>query len=226
MFGLLAGGLGLAGSLIQSDAAGDAQRAQTQAAQEQLALQERIYDETTQRFDPFYGAGTNALAAYNYELGMGDRPQGYRGMEMSPGAQFALNQGVGNIEAGAAARGGLVSGRTAQDLEDYRMGIATQDRDNQLNRLFGMTQMGSNAAAQQGAAGTNFATGSTNALGAMGNAQAAGSIAQGNAITGGLNTALQGYQYGQMMQQQPMYGQSTAPLPNGGWSGGYSGGVY
>lgn len=64
-------GSGLLGAFGSNKAA----KAQQAAAAAQTALEGRIYDETTERFQPFLGAGQNALAAYNFELGLGPRPE-------------------------------------------------------------------------------------------------------------------------------------------------------
>ena len=80
--GAIIGGVAsLAGSAIQARSARSAARSQERAAaeqtelgREQLGLQREIYDDQTERFAPFLDAGTNALAAYQYELGLGERP--------------------------------------------------------------------------------------------------------------------------------------------------------
>lgn len=70
----LAIGGSLAGSAIQGMGAKSAAKAQQRQADQQIKLQREIYDDTTKRFQPIYDSGTNALAAYNYELGLGPRP--------------------------------------------------------------------------------------------------------------------------------------------------------
>lgn len=65
---------GLAGGLLQSSAASKAASAQERAADRQYALQERVYEDTTERYAPYLGAGNTALDAYMYELGLGGRP--------------------------------------------------------------------------------------------------------------------------------------------------------
>ena len=66
--------IGLGGALLQGASANKAAKAQTRAADQQVQLYRDIYNDTTERFQPFYDSGTNALAAYNYELGIGPRP--------------------------------------------------------------------------------------------------------------------------------------------------------
>lgn len=188
--GAAAAGATLLGAGMQASAARSASRAQTDAANRQIDLQREIYDDQTARFAPFLGAGQNALQAYQSELGLGAAPmidgQQYQGMSMSPAAQFALGQGVDSIQSSAAARGGLRSGNALQALEQMRFGLAAGDRDNQMNRLLGLANMGQNSAGMQAQAGSNFAAGASNALANLGDAQAAGAIGRGNAWNQGL----------------------------------------
>jgi len=197
--------LGIIGSIgssvIGASSANKAAKAQAGAAKNDLELQERIYGETTDRFAPFLGTGTNALQALAFEQGIGDQPEGYQGISLSPAARFATEQGRDTIEAGAAGRGNLFSGASLQSLEKMRTNIATGDRDNQLNRLAFLANMGQSSAGAQAQAGQNFATGAGNAFSNIGNAQSAGSIGVGNAIQGGIGNAMQLYQYGQAQQQ-------------------------
>lgn len=64
----------VAGGLISSRGASRAADAQAAAASQQMAIEQRMYDETVERFEPFLGAGENALAALQFELGLGPRP--------------------------------------------------------------------------------------------------------------------------------------------------------
>jgi hypothetical protein len=263
--------VGIAGSLLggfgQKKAAKNAAAAQTAMGNRQMDLQERVYNEQTQRFAPFLGSGTNALRAYEYEMGLGAKPNfggtmptvesyfeqaapgtkapgssfaawqrqigvgrqpsktaatpqtqrfrvngqsfgtreeaeafaranakggtEYQGYRASPGYQWQMDQGTSAIDASAAARGGLMSGRTLQDLRTFGQGLADQDREQYMSRLAGMTDMGMGAAGAQATAGNNFAAGSGNALANIGNAQAAGAIGQGNALSGMFNNLSQ-----------------------------------
>lgn len=117
----------------------------------------------------------------------------YPGMSLSPQAQFLLTQGRDTIEAGAAANGGLYSGATLKALDEHRMNVAQTDRDNQLSRLLGLTQIGQASATGSNAAGTNFAAGASGAIASGANAKMAGAIGTSNAINNGLSNYL-GYQ--------------------------------
>jgi hypothetical protein len=205
---LLAIGASLIGGLAQASAAKSAARSQSRAADQQLALQERIYDETSANFDPYRQTGLGGFNALAFETGLGERPEGYRGFEATPGYDFMVNEGQRAIEGSAAASGNVLSGATLKALQDRRMGVAGQEYNNYLARLGGVAQMGQAAAGNQAAAGANFAAGAGNALAAKGNAQSAGAIGVGNAVSSGINNALSAYQFGQVMQQP------------GGFSGG------
>ncbi len=270
----LMAGASVVGGLAQASAAKKAARAQTKAADQQVALQREVYEDQTQRFQPYLEGGGNALGAYMYELGLGDAPTiggspmeiteipgtpaqaaspqyqnmnfmgkmalqrlnsgasagdprysvggnvfdtreqaeayaqanptggtQYEGISMSPGAQFALQEGRDTVEAGAAHRGGLNSGATLEGLERLRMGLAAKDRDSQLNRLAGLTDMGQGAAGMQASAGNAFANMASTSLANKGNAQAAGAIGAGNAFSGMMDNLSGIYGYQQMMNQ-------------------------
>lgn len=179
-------GSSLAGGLAQAGAARSAQRAQERASADQLALQREMWGTTREDLSPYRQSGGNALQAYQYELGLGDAPmiggQQYQGIGMSPAAQFALGQGTDAIQASAAARGGLRSGNALQSLEGFRFGLAAQDRDSQLNRLAGLTDMGMGAASLNASNNNAMASMGSNALANRGNAQAAGAVGVGNAF--------------------------------------------
>ena len=67
-------GSSLAGSAIQASSAKKAASAQKQAATDQVQLQQQIYNDQKDLFAPYRDSGVNALAAYNYELGLGAKP--------------------------------------------------------------------------------------------------------------------------------------------------------
>lgn len=65
---------GIASGLMGARSASKAADAQTAAAQAQIDLQREIYQKTSRKFQPYYQAGNNALAAYMYEMGLGPAP--------------------------------------------------------------------------------------------------------------------------------------------------------
>lgn len=65
---------GIASGLMGASSASKAADAQERAAQAQIDLQREIYQKTSRKFQPYYQAGNNALAAYMYEMGLGAAP--------------------------------------------------------------------------------------------------------------------------------------------------------
>ena len=186
---------GLGSAVVGAIGANKAAKAQEQAANNSLSLQREIYDKSQTDFAPWREAGGTALDAYNYELGLGERPASYGGMQASPAFDFLMNQGVDTIQSGAAARGGLYSGATGTALERYRMGLASQESNNFLNRLAGQSGAGQAAAGMQANSGQFFAQGAGQAYSDIGNARSAGAIGVGNAISGGFEQGLGTYGY-------------------------------
>ncbi len=186
---------GIVGGISQASAAKKAAKAQTKAAEQDMAFQRETRDIVRGDFSPYRAAGTNALAGYEYEMGLGARPENYGGFQASPGYQFQLDQGNESINALAGARGGMNSGRTMQDLAKFNQGIANQEYGTYMSRLGGLVDTGASAAAMSGQASQNAAAGVSNALAAKGNAQAAGAIGVGNAISGGINNVIGAWQY-------------------------------
>lgn len=131
--------------------------------------------------------------------------------EADPGYQFRMTEGMKGVEGGAAARGGLLSGAAMKAIQKYGQGLASQeygnayqrytgDQTNQYNRLAGMVNTGQGATNQVSNAAGQYAQNTASNNAALGNAQAAGSIAQGNAWSQGIGQAYNGYQSNELMK--------------------------
>lgn len=179
-------GAAIGSAVIGGIGANKAAKAQSRAADQQAAVQREIYQDTKERFAPYEQAGGQGLNAYLYEMGLGDMPEGYGGFTATPGYDFRVQQGQDSVNALAGARGGLMSGRTMQDLTRFGQGIAADEYGSYMGRLAGLTDMGQASAANQAAAGNAYANGMSNALANRGNAQAAGYAGMANAIQGGI----------------------------------------
>ena len=188
-------GTSAAGLAIQASSASKAAKAQVGAANNQLELQRATYEDQKELLAPYRTAGAPAQNALAFDLGVGDRPEGYGGFEKSRGYEFGLQEGQRAIDASAAARGGLFSGATGKALTKFGQDYATGQRNNYLSQLGAMAGSGQNAAAQTGQFGNSYAAGSSNALSAIGNAGAAGAIGIGNAVNNGIGNALTMMQY-------------------------------
>lgn len=185
----------LTGANQQAKAATDAANMQMQASKDASAMQKQMYDQTRQDLSPYTNAGTTALGQIMGQL----VPDGYFNQTYSgqslyndPSYQFRVNQGLGAVQQGAAAQGGLLSGATLKALNDYGQQAASQeynagynrfnaDQTNRFNRLNSLVGIGQNAAAGVGNTGANVAQSMANNTMAGADALSAGRIAQGNA---------------------------------------------
>lgn len=179
--------LGTVGSsLISSGASSSASKKISDAATDSTALQAAIYEDTTEKAQPFYDAGTNAFSAYLSELGLGDAPEGYGGYEQSPMAQYLMQEGSEDINAAFASRGGYNSGAALEALEANRQSVISADTSDYFNRLLGVSQMGLDAATLQNSAGQSYANSASNNLMTAANASATATMGSANAMTSGI----------------------------------------
>ncbi len=180
---------------IGASASRRASKAQTKSADRQIDLQEDVYNDQKELFSPFREAGVNALAAFQSELGLGEAPEGYQGFKAAPGYQHRLKEGLDAVQAGVGARHGLNSGASLKALTEYGQNYASAEYGKHLNRLAGLTDMGQSSSAMTASAANNYASGASNALANMGNAQAAGAIGVGNALNQGIANGIGLWQY-------------------------------
>ena len=193
-------------SKAQAAAAGQAADTQLQATRETNEMLRDFRTEDIARFQPFYEGGQKAYNALAFEAGLGDRPEGYEGFTKTPGYDFRMQQGRQAVEAGAAARHGLMSGAAQQALTQYGQDYGSNEYGNYLGRLGSLAASGQNAAGMQGAASQNFGTqigqnmmaggqAAAQGIANAGNARAAGTIGMTNALTGGIGNAVGAWQY-------------------------------
>lgn len=171
------------GALITSSATKSAAKTAQQGADQSLALQQRMYDETTARNAPYYETGTGALGQlatlYGLPGGSGAATDPYATFYQSPDYQFQFAQGIKGTDAGAAARGMLDSGATRKAEIQYAGNLAAGQYNTYAGRLMDLARVGQSAANNTSTAGQNFATSATNTL--TGNAanQANATLANG-----------------------------------------------
>jgi hypothetical protein len=189
---------------------------QRETAKEQLALQQRIYEEGVARQQPFYRAGTNALARMQQQYNQ--MPAAFTGrvdLNQDPGYAFRLKEGQQALDRQAARRGGLISGNALKAAQQYGQEMASQEYGNAYsraldrynanvsreatgyNRLANISGLGPTAANTIGAAGQNYATGAGNIAGNMaanvGNIYTQQGIDQGNALITGAQARQSSY---------------------------------
>jgi hypothetical protein len=165
--------LGFGPASKQADASRYAADISGQATREQLALQQRMYEEGIKRQQPFLDIGTNALnrlAALNQP---GANTAQF--IQQDPGYAFRLSEGQKALDRSAAARGGLISGGAMKAAQRYGQEMGSQEFQNAYNRLAGIAQLGPSAAGVQNSLGTGYAN-QANQL-AMTNAANQGNLA-------------------------------------------------
>jgi hypothetical protein len=210
----ISGGLGLIGGILGNDAARSASHTQADAANNATGLQKYIFDTQQQETAPYRALGASTLptlATYlgqpnpatgktdssNPNFGMLTRPFTLADVPNDPGYQFATKQANDALQNSALARGGMLSGNfaTALQQQNQNMGFQQenqafnqywQQRGNIANLLGQATGLGQSGVSQSIGAGTSAASGISNSLMSAGNAQAAGTIGQANAISGAL----------------------------------------
>lgn len=99
----------------------------------------------------------------------------------TPGYQFGLQTGFDQVQASAAAHGGLYSGATLKALQRFGNDYADQQGYTPyMNRLASLAGMGQTANAQNATLGMNYANQAGNNLISAGNARASGLMGQAN----------------------------------------------
>lgn len=202
-----AGAIG--GALISSNSAKNAANKQSGAAQNATQLQQQEYDQTRTDNMPALDARNASLSRLQDLLGIsgntGSAGYGSLGGQInpsdvmnSPGYQFGLKQGQTTLNNQEVARGMSDSGQALKAASQYGTDYATTkegdffnqqvaNRNQQLNGLQSAAGLGQTGANTIATSGMNYATQAGQNMIGAGNAQAAAGIAQGNAITGGIN---------------------------------------
>lgn len=213
-------GAAVVGTVVSSDSARSAANKQQDAANQAADAQRYQYDQTRTDMAPWREAGGRALTAL--ESGINEPLNGSTVMS-DPGYQFGLDQGMRALDRRQAAMGGRVSGAALKAAAQYGTDYATtkydaayQRRQDRLNRLAALAGLGQTSTAQTGQFGAQAAL-NAGAFGTMGaNAGAAGSIAQGNIWSNGMN------------QIAALYGRNSTrpPVNNGANAGGMDSGTF
>jgi hypothetical protein len=164
-------GMGLGGAVDEatggggSGAANDAANIANAAADRDLALRTRMYDEDVARQKPFQEAGVNAL---NKLVPLTDYQNfGMEQFQQDPGYAFRLSEGQKALDRQAAARGGLISGSALKAAQRFGQDMASQEYQNAFNRygierdrrlgpLQSLAGVGQTATNQLGAAGREY----------------------------------------------------------------------
>lgn len=224
----LIGGAILGGAYLSSQASKSAAQTQADAANNAIGANQASLEQQMQMTEPWRTAGTtavNQLSAMTQPGGALTKeftydPFSYK-QYLDPGYAFRLSEGNKQLNATAAARGGLISGNALKAGEDYGQAAASQEYNNaysrylsnygnaqntfQMNRnnlvnplqfLSGQGQASAtNTASNIGANAANNAALSTGAA----NATAAGTVGQANAYTNAVGQGIGAYQTNNLM---------------------------
>lgn len=204
-------GAAVIGGVVASNNANKAASAQSDAASSANATQLYMYNNNVALNKPWVDSGTAALGQLNSEMPDLTRKFTAADFQQDPGYQFDLQQGQQAMQRSAAAKGMLNSVGTQQNLNNYSMGMASNEYGNAYNRfvqsqqqrynmLAGLAGNGQTAVGQISANGAQVANNVSNNTMASGNAQAANYIAQGNAVNGTIQNGLNGYMNYSTMQ--------------------------
>ncbi len=186
---------------------------QASAAKKGANTQLQMYNQTRSDLLPYMNAGTGVLPQINSLLGNG--PGGMQGalstLQNYPGYQWAFGQGEQAVDRSAASRGMLLSGGQLRDVTSFGQGMADQLMNQYYGQLMGVANMGANASAMTGQAGTQAAYGAAQGFQAAGTANAAGTMGAVNGLFGA---------GGALNQAMTAYGANNAGAANGGLGSG------
>lgn len=198
-------GAGVLGAGASIYAANTAASAQKKAAQQATTVEQNAINQTQANEQPFINAGQSALG--QLQTLTGTNPGGnpltapltapfqptQAQLEATPGYQFTLGQGLKSTQNSYAAQGLANSGSALKGAAQFATGLADTTYQQQFGNYLTQNAQIANILQNQvntgaGAAGTTgqltnqaAANIGSNAIGA-GNAQAAASIASGNAV--------------------------------------------
>jgi hypothetical protein len=181
-----------------------------------------------------YGDEEAAYKAWQAEQGLAAQDDDYGSLlrdftgddlENDQGYKFGLREGQQGIDRRAASGGNYFSGAALKEAARYGNDYAGTKFNEAWNRdSAGKTQKynflstGQNAAAQTGNAGMNMANQVTALTTGNANAQGAARIAQGNAWSGGIQNAVDGYRQNELVNKIMGGNASGWNNPNG-WRG-------
>lgn len=201
-----------------------ASKRQLQAAREGIAAQRAMFDEQNRLNEPFRQSGINAMNRFTALTGEGgkySKAPTMSDLQMDPGYQFRLDEGLKGVDRSAAARGGLISGKALKASGRYGQDYASNEygkafdrynvnRANELNPLLALMGQGQIATGAMTSAAGAQGQAAASGMADVGAAQAGGIMRPINAIAGGVGQGINFYQNKRLMdlyqQGMPTYG--------------------
>lgn len=197
---IIGGNAAKSAAKTQANAAAAASASSLATTREIIAAQEKATATARKDLEPWRLAGQKGLDLEKGLLGIGSKMTPDQIMKLDPGYKFRLGEGLKAIDASsAAARGPGLSGATLKELERYGSDYASNEFGNIYSRASNLSGQGLGAATgqanftQAGAANNANATiAGTQAANEYNtqaaNANAAGTVASGNAWGSAINT--------------------------------------
>lgn len=221
-------GSAVVSGIASSSAASKAAKAQTNASNAQIALQQEQFNRVQELLSPYVEAGDTALQGQLNLIGLGGaqaQQDAINALATSPQMEALTQQGEMGILQNASATGGLRGGNTQAALAQFRPQVLSDLINQQYSQLGGLSQLGQASAAGVGAAGQNYANAAGTAYGNIANAQAGTALAQSQAISG-VGSSLANYQ---LMNAMGLFGGGTGggvnmsnAVTNAAMGGGYT----
>lgn len=183
-------GTSLLSGILGSKGAKSAAKAQAQAINRGIDVQNQQFQQERADSLPFLQAGQGALGQTQGLLGLQGndiQSQLIAALKGSPAFTSLYDTGADTILQNAAATGGLRGGNTQNSLAQFGSGLLATVIQNQLQNLGGLVNIGSGTAGQLGAMGQNSANAISDLLVQGGNAKATGIAGQTAAWQGVLN---------------------------------------
>lgn len=224
-------GAGVIGAVGSNLAAGQ----QAGAAQQATDTQTGMFNQVMGNLAPYQQAGTSALGALQGYLNPSETggPGGQPGLlhqfgptdltnNLAPNYNFQLAQGQNAIQNQNAATGGAIGGNALTGINAFSQNFAANayqqayenyqtNQNNVYGRLGNLAQLGQVSSTGQASGAPMFASGISNTIQGLGNANAAGTVGTANAI-GGAGSNLAGYYWMNNLMGQS--GGGGGGLPN------------
>lgn len=195
-------GSSIVSGIIGSESAEDAAAAQERSSEAGIKEQRRQFDAIVELLSPYVQAGAGfeeldeegnvigftpgSLQSQQALLGLlGPEAQqeAIAGIEGSPQFSSLIRSGEEAILQNASATGGLRGGNVQRALSQYRPEVLSQLIESQFNKLGTITNLGQASAAGQANAAQTTGSNVANLLSQIGQAQAGGALAQGQAYS-------------------------------------------
>jgi hypothetical protein len=214
------------GAKMGADAARDAASTQAGAADRATEAQRLALERQIELNKPFYDVGVSATNRLGAQAPFDPNAFNY---QADPGYAFRLKEGMNQMNATAAARGGLISGNALRAGQQYGQELGSQEYQNAYNRYLGgynintanqqfLANLGQSSANTTANAVGNFGAGQAANITGAGNAMAAGQIGSANAYTNAISQGIGQYQLNNMINRSAYGGNNNQVATRSGGS--------